>query len=56
MVGPGAEAGLQVGDPDQPVGDATDVVPTIAELFGIKQIVESQGRLDGNARSLFDRI
>jgi hypothetical protein len=56
MVGPGADAGLQVGDPDNPVGDATDVVPTIAELFGIKQIVESQGRLDGNARSLFDRM
>jgi hypothetical protein len=56
MVGPGIDGGLRVGAPEMPTGDAADVVPTIAELFGVKDIVASQGLLDPNARSLFDRI
>ena len=56
MVGPGIDGGLRVGGPENPVGDAADIVPTIADLFGIKDIVASQGLLDPAARSLFDRI
>ena len=56
MAGPGIDAGLRVGDENNPVGDAADIVPTIADIFGIKDIVESQGLLDPAARSLFDRI
>lgn len=56
MAGPGIDAGLRVGDESNPVGDAADIVPTIADIFGIKDIVESQGLLDPAARSLFDRI
>jgi hypothetical protein len=56
MVGPGIDGGLRVGAPEMPTGDAADIVPTIAELFGVKDIVASQGLLDPNARSLFDRI
>lgn len=56
MVGPGIDGGLRVGAVDNPVGDAADVVPTIADLFGIKDIVASKGLLDPSARSLFDRI
>jgi hypothetical protein len=41
MVGPGIDAGLRVGSPENPIGDAADIVPTIADLFGIKDIVAS---------------
>ncbi len=56
MVGPGVEAGLRIGNEDNPVGDSADIVPTIADIFGIKQTVIDQGHLDPKARSLFDRI
>lgn len=56
MVGPGIDSGLRVGGPDNPVGDASDIVPTIADLFGIRDIVMNKGLLDPAARSLFDRI
>lgn len=56
MVGPGIDSGLRVGSEDNPIGSAADVVPTIADIFGIKQTVYDQGLLDSNARSLFDRI
>lgn len=56
MVGPGIDAGLKVGSENNPVGDAADIVPTIADLFGIKDIVTNQGLLDPGARSLFDRM
>ena len=56
MAGPGIDAGLRVGDENNPVGDSADIVPTIADIFGIKDTVMSQGLLDPNARSLFDRI
>ena len=56
MVGPGIDGGLRIGSTDNPVGDAADVVPTIADLFGIKDVIASKGLLDPAARSLFDRI
>lgn len=56
MVGPGIDAGLRIGDEGQAVGDAADIVPTVAELFGIKDTVAAQGLLDPAARSLFDRM
>lgn len=56
MAGPGIDGNLRVGGVDNPIGDASDIVPTIADLFGIKDIVANQGLLDPAARSLFDRI
>jgi hypothetical protein len=56
MAGPGIDAGLVVGSEDNPVGDAADVVPTIADILGIKHEVMNAGLLHSNARSLFDRI
>lgn len=56
MAGPGIDAGLRIGGEGNPVGDAADVVPTIADIFGIKDTVYSEGLIDANARSLFDRI
>jgi len=56
MVGPGIDAGLRVGSEDNPVGDAADIVPTIADIFGIKQTVYNEGLIDPKARSLFDRL
>jgi hypothetical protein len=56
MVGPGIDGNLRVGSESNPIGDAADVVPTIAEIFGIKDRVYGEGLLDPNARSLFERI
>ncbi len=56
MVGPGIDGNLRVGGEDNPVGDAADIVPTIAEILGIKDRVMSAGLLAPTARSLFDRI
>lgn len=56
MAGPGIDGGLRIGSETNPIGDASDIVPTIADLFGIKDVVANQGLLDPAARSLFDRI
>ncbi|MDA9774093.1 hypothetical protein N9B82_03975 [Saprospiraceae bacterium] len=56
MAGPGIEAGLRIGSEANPVGESADIVPTIADIFGIKQTVYDKGLIDPNARSLFDRI
>jgi len=56
MAGAGVPAGLQVGSEDNPVGLATDIVPTIAELLGIKNEVMGAGFLSPGSMSLFDRI
>ncbi len=57
MVGPGIDANLKVGSETNPVGDATDCVPTIADILGInRNDVLYNGLLDADARSLFDRI
>ncbi len=56
MVGPGIPANLRVGSESNPVGDATDIVATMAEILGIKPDVQGAGLLDGYSKSLFDRI
>lgn len=56
MAGPNVPSDLVVGSENNPVGLATDMVPTIAEIFGVKNDVMNAGFIDGQARSLFDRI
>ncbi|MBK7426661.1 MAG: hypothetical protein IPI60_06360 [Saprospiraceae bacterium] len=56
VVGPGVQGNLRVGSESNPVGDAADIAPTIADIFGIKQQVIDKGLLDPAAMSLFDRI
>ncbi len=56
MAGPGIDSNLVVGSESNPIGDAADVVPTIADIFGIKDKVYEAGLLDPAARSLFERI
>lgn len=56
MAGPGIDGKLALGTEENPLGDSTDIVPTIADIFGIKDRVMETGLLDSNARSLFDRI
>jgi hypothetical protein len=56
MVGPGIDSGLAIGGQGNPIGDAADVVPTIAEILGIKSDVINRGLLHPNAKSLFDYI
>lgn len=46
MAGAGVPTNLVIGGEDNPVGIATDVVPTIAELLGIKNEVTSAGLID----------
>ena len=56
MAGPGVDQGLQVGGESNPIGDASDIVPTIADIFGIKDQVMTTGLVHPIAKSLFDRI
>lgn len=56
MVGPNVPQNLKVGGEGNRKGLSTDNVLTIAEIFGIKDQVQASGFIDGNARSLFDRI
>jgi hypothetical protein len=56
IVGPGIDGNLVIGGEGNPIGDTTDIVPTIADIFGIKDQVLGAGLLDSSARSLFDRI
>ncbi|QQR84915.1 MAG: twin-arginine translocation signal domain-containing protein [Flavobacteriales bacterium] len=56
MVGAGVQSNLRIGSEGSPVGIATDVVPTIAELLGVKNEVMSAGLIDAGSLSLFDRI
>ncbi len=56
MAGPGIDANLKIGSEANPIGDATDCVPTIAEILGIKNEVAGAGLLDSDAKSLFERI
>jgi len=56
MVGPNVPSNLMVGAEDNRVGKATDNVLTIAEIFGVKNDVQSAGMVDAGSASLFDRI
>lgn len=56
MVGPNVPSNLVVGGESNRVGRTTDNVLTIAEIFGIKDAVNSAGFIDPGSKSLFDRI
>ena len=56
MAGPSVPASLSVGGESNPVGIVTDVVPTIAEVLGVKNEVMGAGMLHPGTLSLFDRI
>jgi len=56
IVGLGVSSNLVVGSENNPVGQATDGVPTIAEILGFKDDVVNSGLLDVDAMSMFDRI
>ena len=56
MVGPGIPSNLTIGSEGNPVGDSSDIIPTIAELLGFKNDVLSQGLIDPVAKSFFDQI
>jgi hypothetical protein len=47
---------LRVGGESQPVGRLTDIVPTIADVFGILDDVKAAGLIDPLAQSLYNRI
>ena len=55
MVGPGVPSNYTVGDENNPIGNATDGVLTIAEIFGIKDQIPTQ-YLANNSMSMFDNL
>lgn len=56
MVGTNVPSNLMIGSEANPVGTVTDFNLTIAEILGYKNEVQTAGFIDGNAKSLFDRI
>ncbi len=56
MVGPNVQAGQKIGSETNPIGDATDLAPTIAEILGFKNDIINAGLIDVDAMSLFDRM
>ena len=55
MLGKGVP-NMRVGSSAQPVGRLTDIVPTIADIFGILDPVTNAGLIDPMAKSLYSRI
>jgi hypothetical protein len=55
MLGKGVP-NIRVGGEAQPVGRLTDIVPTIADVFGVLDDVNNAGLIDPLARSLYQRI
>jgi hypothetical protein len=47
---------IRIGGEAQPVGRLTDIVPTIADIFGVLDDVNNSGLIDPMARSLYQRI
>lgn len=56
MAGPNIPKNMIVGSEANRVGRATDNVLTIADIFGIKDAVQSAGFMDAQSQSLFSRI
>ncbi|MEO1451606.1 MAG: hypothetical protein AAFV07_18900, partial [Bacteroidota bacterium] len=56
MAGKEVPADLQIGQEGQPVGMTADLVPTIADILGIKEAVSQAGFIRPNAMSWFDRL
>ena len=55
VVGPGIDQNLVVGSENNPIGDISDIVLTMAEVLGIKSQVIQAG-LTSSSQSLLDRI
>jgi hypothetical protein len=47
---------MSVGSESNPVGRLTDIVPTIADIFGIYDEVMASGYIDPLAKSMFQRV
>lgn len=47
---------IRIGGEAQPVGRLTDIVPTIADIFGVLDDVNNSGLIDPMARSLYSRF
>lgn len=56
MAGKSVPANLRIGRPDQPIGMTADLVPTVADILGIKDTVMQSGFLRPGAMSWFDRL
>lgn len=56
MVGKNVPQNLSRGDENNPIGRLTDIVPTIADIFGIYDEVKNSGYIDPMANSLFNRM
>lgn len=56
IIGGNTPAGVVKGDPNNPIGYNTNVVPTIAEILGIKSQVVNAGFLAPGTQSFYDLL
>lgn len=56
MVGKNVPEGLEIGNVNRPIGLNADLVPTVADILGIKDTVLQKGFIHADARSWFDRL
>lgn len=56
MAGPDVPANLIIGGENNPVGQITDTMLTVADVLGVKNEVISSGNLLGGTQSLLDQI
>ena len=56
MVGKDVPRGLEIGDENRPIGMNADLVPSVADILGVKDAVMGKGFIDSSARSWFDRM
>jgi len=56
MVGKNVPQDLSIGGENNPIGLTSDIVPTIADILGIKEQVSQQGLIHPSSLSWFDRL
>ena len=56
MAGKSVPSGQSVGNEGNPIGRLTDIVPTIADIFGVYDDVKNSGLIDPAAKSLYERM
>ena len=56
MAGKSVPSGQSLGNEGNPIGRLTDIVPTIADIFGVYDDVKNSGLIDPAAKSLYERM
>ena len=56
MTGPTTPAGLTIGDANNPIGQVSDTMMTIADILGVMPEVQNAGTVAPGTQSLFNYI